>query len=419
MLNNAIVRRMDRAAWTAAALLALAGTALAQEGAPAKPAQQPAAETPAGPVPNIEFGKLQHDFGSIYDTTPVTVEFEFRNTGDATLVLNGKPQASCGCTVPALTKTEYAPGESGTIAVTFNPHGKNGEQTQRVTVRSNDPDAAEVQLQIQAFVKSMVRVEPTTTYFMEKLDGKAETMIVTITGETPDFAATYASVMHPEIFSIKVLDTQPIQNERGETYQQTRLEVTMAADAPRGRHTSTATVRTNDERVPLVSFTVAGDVVGDLRVMPPRVNLGINEPGQSFERLVRVTSRSNTPFTITDVEVTSNLPHQPEVHITPLNPDQPTPQSSYELRISGTGADQTGPISGIIKLSTDSPSMPLIELLFNGVTRAPLPTPPQPGPGATPPQPTGPQRPALNPAPAQPQPAAKPGEHDHDHNHDH
>ena len=70
------------------------------------------------PGPEITFESLIHDYGEVGAATRNTCEFKFKNTGDALLKIS-KVHAPCGCTVPTLTRKEFAPGESGTLTVIF------------------------------------------------------------------------------------------------------------------------------------------------------------------------------------------------------------------------------------------------------------------------------------------------------------
>jgi hypothetical protein len=56
--------------------------------------------------------------GRIGQRTKNTCELTFTNTGRASLKIT-KIKTTCGCTVTQLEKREYAPGESGTIKVTY------------------------------------------------------------------------------------------------------------------------------------------------------------------------------------------------------------------------------------------------------------------------------------------------------------
>ena len=144
------------------AAVSLAGLAQAQPepAKPITPPANPAANKPAvepgvqvvGPAPVAELEQRSVDFGLIYDTQPQQTIFKIRNTGKGTLIIKSL-SATCGCTVPELQgtdgttpaggkpaiKRQYAPGEAAEIKVDFNPHGKNGQQHQRVTVETNDP----------------------------------------------------------------------------------------------------------------------------------------------------------------------------------------------------------------------------------------------------------------------------------------
>lgn len=86
----------------------------------------------------IKFDKLTHDFGTFSESEPVKqCTFTFTNVGNAPLIIN-QAVASCGCTVPTYTKTPIAPGETGTIDVTYNGKGRfPGHFKKTITVRTN------------------------------------------------------------------------------------------------------------------------------------------------------------------------------------------------------------------------------------------------------------------------------------------
>ncbi|MFY0643842.1 MAG: DUF1573 domain-containing protein [Bacteroidia bacterium] len=87
-------------------------------------------------TPQIEFEKKSHDFGTFEEGVQATYTFTFKNTGNAPLVLNSvKP--SCGCTSPKWTKEPVAPGEEGTIVVTYNSKARVGNFTKTITVTHN------------------------------------------------------------------------------------------------------------------------------------------------------------------------------------------------------------------------------------------------------------------------------------------
>ena len=86
----------------------------------------------------IKFDSTTHNFGTFSESNSTQkCEFKFTNTGDQPLVIN-QAVASCGCTVPAYTKTPIKPGEKGVISVTYNGQGKfPGHFKKTITIRSN------------------------------------------------------------------------------------------------------------------------------------------------------------------------------------------------------------------------------------------------------------------------------------------
>ncbi len=91
-----------------------------------------------GPFAEMAFASTEHDFGRILDTEVLRYGFSFRNTGDVPLLIE-EVTGTCGCTSPFWTKEPVAPGESGTIEVTYNPEGKSGRERQPITVIANTP----------------------------------------------------------------------------------------------------------------------------------------------------------------------------------------------------------------------------------------------------------------------------------------
>ncbi len=86
--------------------------------------------------PKISFETDIHNFGKVIQGEKVTYSFKFKNTGNANLIISDV-SSSCGCTVPKFTREPVAPGESGSIQVTFKSENKKGFQNETVTIVSN------------------------------------------------------------------------------------------------------------------------------------------------------------------------------------------------------------------------------------------------------------------------------------------
>lgn len=113
--------------------------AVSASGADTTKAQGAAAVQPQEPLAQIQFDKLEHDFGKIREGEKASYRFRVKNPGRVPLrITDVKP--SCGCTVPAWTKEPIPPGGEGFVEVVFDSQGRSGEQIKTVTVFANtDP----------------------------------------------------------------------------------------------------------------------------------------------------------------------------------------------------------------------------------------------------------------------------------------
>jgi Protein of unknown function (DUF1573) len=123
----------------------------------ASPLQPKMATTTSSPKIQVE--NHVHNFGNIGPNSRNTCQYNFKNIGDAKLIIK-KIRSTCGCTVPKLKKKEYLPGENGTINVTFKSSTRKGAVTKHLYIESNDPKNPKYQLDIKAKVKLSIEVTP-------------------------------------------------------------------------------------------------------------------------------------------------------------------------------------------------------------------------------------------------------------------
>ena len=83
----------------------------------------------------ITFTKETHDYGTVKNGGDGTCTFEFKNTGNAPLILSNA-KGSCGCTVPTWPKEPIAPGANGFISVKYDTK-RTGAINKSVTITSN------------------------------------------------------------------------------------------------------------------------------------------------------------------------------------------------------------------------------------------------------------------------------------------
>jgi hypothetical protein len=119
--------------------------------------------------PTITFESTVQDLGEIGPSSRKSGEFKFTNTGDDVLKIQ-KVSKTCGCTTSKLDKKEYAPGESGTLKVTYRASKTPTTVKKNVYVTSNDQKHPKVTLTIQGQVVAKVEHNPRNLQLMLRKD---------------------------------------------------------------------------------------------------------------------------------------------------------------------------------------------------------------------------------------------------------
>lgn len=84
----------------------------------------------------FEFKELEHDFGNVQEGELATKVFEFKNVGDAPIVISNV-KASCGCTTPEWPKEPVMPGGTSHIKAVYNSKNRPGAFFKTITITSN------------------------------------------------------------------------------------------------------------------------------------------------------------------------------------------------------------------------------------------------------------------------------------------
>lgn len=86
---------------------------------------------------SIKWNSTEINLGEIQQSKPVTIEYEFTNTGDSPVIITSV-QASCGCTATDYSKTPVGPGEKTKIKAVFNAANKGAFKKQVTVITSAD-----------------------------------------------------------------------------------------------------------------------------------------------------------------------------------------------------------------------------------------------------------------------------------------
>jgi hypothetical protein len=186
---------------------------------------------------DLKWEKLEQSFNATPSEKAVTAHYKFTNTGSGPITIEGV-KTSCGCTTAALTKKEYATGESGEIEVNFQFGGRVGPQEKeifvstlgapnnatvlRLFVNIEDPIALQPQ-----FVMWHVGDAPSTKIIQVRVKDDQPGKVVSITSDNPiiklelketkpgkefDVAITPMDLSHPTGATILIKTDFPVEN---------------------------------------------------------------------------------------------------------------------------------------------------------------------------------------------------------------
>ena len=100
------------------------------------------------------------DYGKVYKETDSGLRtFEFKNTGDAPLIITNV-QSTCGCTVPTKPTEQIMPGKTGKIDVKYNMNPGPIRKTITVETNATNIEGGRVAIKIkgEVLVKDEINV---------------------------------------------------------------------------------------------------------------------------------------------------------------------------------------------------------------------------------------------------------------------
>jgi hypothetical protein len=335
--------------------------------AAAKPAAAPAAalavatnataattnQAATGPAPKIQFNTTVYDFGSTSAVQQLAGKFIISNTGSGTLEIK-KPQPSCGCTVPALTKDKLAPGESTELTFTLNVSTPRGHLEKHITVPSNDPTQPTANLTLKADIVPTFDVTPPNVNLGNIHQGQTTSVVVQVKRlDSKPFGLVKAEA------SLK--NIRPKLGPVDSSNAVAQLTIEIEADGSPRPLNDTVRVFGADATVPAFTVPILGRIVGDVTASPEAQFWGIADaenwpsghPEQAVRKFMLVCTKTGANFEIK--KATTELADV-TVEVKPVEVGK-----SYEVIATLAKAPKQS-ARGSIKVETNIDSQPTIDL---------------------------------------------------------
>ncbi len=237
----------------------------------------------------------EHDFGSVARGAKAEYAFVVTNNLQADVHI-ASVRTSCGCTTPYVLndRRTLKTYEKGAIMAHLNSDTHIGQRAATLTVTFDQPQWAEVQLQIRAFVHTNILMEPTSLQFGTVEQGKAsEARVRLYRADYPNWQIESVHLSDPNLRG----EVVPLARQGGQVWYD--LKVHLSPKAAPGYISDRAILTTNDPTMGQIPVQVEGQVRANVAVSPADLFLGVMHIGQKVTKPLVV--RADRPFRITKI----------------------------------------------------------------------------------------------------------------------
>ncbi len=252
--------------------------------------------------PILEVDRLFR-FGVMQNGESGKHSFLIKNRGDADLTLT-IDETSCKCTAATIGDSTVKPGMTGEIDVTWKTADFIGEYTQKVLVKTNDPDMSLVELEIRGKIVADARAIPADLSFPAITLHKTSVVSTQIVCyKQPPLTITQVSFLNErakDSFDIQISELPAeIYGKEPDATGGYKITVTAKDNLPQGPFKETLILKTDSPLQPEIQLPVTGNVVGSISVAGPGWSaednvwvLGLLEKGTVGKRVLWILDRS-------------------------------------------------------------------------------------------------------------------------------
>ena len=302
------------------------------------------------------------DAGLVGLGAPVAHDFVLRNEGNAVLHVR-EVQATCGCTVATFDET-IPPGGEGKVRVVLDTETFRGAVTRDVTVITSDPANPSIALTVRAEVHPAVDADPGYFRFLHVQGAEAPTIVQTVwSADFPELEVHEARSPMP---ALQVSFRPATAAERSEdpsspgarAGRQWVIRATLDSEAPSGPIEGDVVVRTNHPERPELRLPLGGYVRPTLMATPPRVEFGTFSPSEPRKGSVVVSNHGAAAVRVLGVDT--------DVPGLSAQVAEREKGKRFDVDLTLAAGLTPGPIGGTLRVRTDSPRTPVLEIPVEG-----------------------------------------------------
>jgi hypothetical protein len=313
-------------------------------------------------APQIVIDPVKFTPRPVSQAQEMALTLQVTNQGKGTLDYRLVPD--CGCFVLGVYKEQLAPGETTVVQILINTYDFTGKLQKALFVYSNDPFFPIKRIPLETVVRPAYRfvdqiAEP--TLIVDRSGAKFETILVLDEGQ--DFKITKAAVNG---VSARVsVDEKPWEGvldypEIGEGPKKRRgyrISALVAPGVPPGRLNMQIELDTDDEVFKKIYHSVY--VQKGIVAVPLSIYFG--SITQAAARGSVVLTRPGRPYKVLKVESDNEFV---KASVEPYRPD-----TEYKIVATYTGGAPIGRLSARIKVHTDDPEQPIVEIGVEGTVK--------------------------------------------------
>ncbi len=319
------------------------------------------------------FDHTSHDFGVVARGAKVEHVFTLQNIYVEPVHI-ADIRSTCGCTVPEVDRRLLRTWEKAQIKVVIDTRRFLGRKDATLTVRLDQPFPAEVQLHTNCYIRGDVVVEPGEVRLGNVVQGTGAQQRVSVryAGRT-DWRIERVESRNPHLEAQAVEAADSARALGRINYD---LVVTLKAGAPAGYLREELILVTNDysSQSASIPVTVEAVVVPAVTVRPSPLLMPVLAVGQSATRQLVV--QAGTPFRVTGVECD-------DPRFAFKLPEDARPLQLIPITFTAEGT--AGQVARTLRIATDLPDSPAVEVAVHVQVIEPPASQSRPGAAAAPP----------------------------------